>query len=139
TWNNDNDERTDRRLSVGGKGRSVSERLSLWGGRFSDGPADALAALSRSTDFDWRLAQYDIAGSTAHAKGLHAAKLLTDAELAGRHKALDEVARRVETGEYVAAESDEDVHSSLERGLIEIAGPELGGKLRAGRSRNDQI
>ena len=52
---------------------------------------------------------------------------------------LDELLRRVETGEYVAAESDEDVHSSLERGLIEIAGPELGGKLRAGRSRNDQI
>ena len=55
------------------------------------------------------------------------------------HEALDELLRRVETGEYVAVESDEDVHSSLERGLIEIAGPELGGKLRAGRSRNDQI
>ena len=49
----------------------MSERLSLWGGRFSDGPADALAALSKSTDFDWRLAKYDIAGSKAHAKVLH--------------------------------------------------------------------
>src|SRR5699024_9498611 len=86
-----------------------------------------------------RLAKYDIAGSKAHAKVLHNAKLLTDEELAEMHEALDELLRRVETGEYVAAESDEDVHSSLERGLIEIAGPELGGKLRAGRSRNDQI
>lgn len=117
----------------------MSERLSLWGGRFSDGPADALAALSKSTDFDWRLAQYDIAGSKAHAAVLHRAGLLTDDELAGMLSALDELSRRVESGEYVAAESDEDVHSSLERGLIEIAGPELGGKLRAGRSRNDQI
>jgi argininosuccinate lyase len=65
--------------------------------------------------------------------------LLTDDELSGMHSALDELLRRVDAGEYVAAESDEDVHSSLERGLIEIAGPELGGKLRAGRSRNDQI
>ncbi|WP_260984769.1 lyase family protein, partial [Brevibacterium casei] len=102
-------------------------------------PADALAALSKSTDFDWRLAQYDIAGSKAHAAVLHWAGLLTDDELTGMLSALDELARRVESGEYVAAESDEDVHSSLERGLIEIAGPELGGKLRAGRSRNDQI
>ncbi|WP_167197081.1 argininosuccinate lyase [Brevibacterium pigmentatum] len=117
----------------------MSERLSLWGGRFSDGPADALAALSKSTDFDWRLAKYDIAGSKAHAKVLHHAGLLSDDELSGMHSALDELLRRVEAGEYVAAESDEDVHSSLERGLIEIAGSELGGKLRAGRSRNDQI
>ena len=117
----------------------MSERLSLWGGRFSDGPADALAALSKSTDFDWRLAHYDIAGSKAHASVLNRAGLLTDDELAGMLAALDELGRRVEAGEYVAAESDEDVHSSLERGLIEIAGPELGGKLRAGRSRNDQI
>ena len=108
----------------------MSERLSLWGGRFSDGPADALAALSKSTNFDWRLAKYDIAGSKAHAKVLHNAKLLTDEELAGMHEALDELLRRVETGEYVAAESDEDVHSSLERGLIEIAGP---GRHRGGR------
>ncbi|MGO3896146.1 argininosuccinate lyase, partial [Brevibacterium aurantiacum] len=88
---------------------------------------------------DWRLAHYDIAGSKAHAKVLHRSGLLDDDELQGMTEALDELGRRVETGEYVAAESDEDVHSSLERGLIEIAGPELGGKLRAGRSRNDQI
>ena len=48
-----------------------SDRLSLWGGRFAGGPADALAELSRSTHFDWRLAAYDIAGSQAHARVLH--------------------------------------------------------------------
>ena len=55
----------------------------LWGGRFADGPAEAMFALSRSTDFDWRLARYDIAGSRARARALHRASLLTDDGLAG--------------------------------------------------------
>ncbi|MET0162393.1 MAG: argininosuccinate lyase [Microbacteriaceae bacterium] len=117
----------------------ASEAGALWGGRFSDGPAPELARLSKSTHFDWQLAPYDLAGSKAHATALAAAGYLSDEELAGMHGALDELGRRVAAGEYVAAESDEDVHSALERGLIEIAGGELGGKLRAGRSRNDQI
>ncbi|MDN5754208.1 MAG: argininosuccinate lyase [Arthrobacter sp.] len=112
---------------------------ALWGGRFSGGPADALAALSKSTDFDWRLARYDIAGSRAHARVLHTAGLLDENELQGMIEALDQLESDVTDGSYVAAESDEDVHGSLERGLIERAGPTLGGKLRAGRSRNDQI
>jgi argininosuccinate lyase len=112
---------------------------SLWGGRFSGGPADALAALSKSTHFDWRLARHDIAGSRAHARVLHRAGLLDDGELTGMLAALDALDDDVRTGAYVPAESDEDVHGSLERGLIERAGPALGGKLRAGRSRNDQV
>lgn len=112
---------------------------SLWGGRFSDGPADALAALSKSTHFDWRLAKYDIAGSRAHARVLHQSGLLSDEELPNMLAALDQLEQDVANGTYVAAASDEDVHGSLERGLLERAGVELGGKLRAGRSRNDQI
>ncbi|MGO3088509.1 MAG: argininosuccinate lyase [Galactobacter sp.] len=112
---------------------------ALWGGRFSGGPADALAALSKSTDFDWRLARYDIAGSKAHSHALHTAGLLDDAEYDGMLTALEQLDADVVSGAYTASESDEDVHGSLERGLIERAGTELGGKLRAGRSRNDQI
>ncbi len=112
---------------------------ALWGGRFAGGPADALAALSRSTDFDWRLAPYDIAGSRAHARVLHTAGLLSGDELEGMIAALDRLEADVRSGAYAPAPSDEDVHGSLEKGLIERAGPELGGKLRAGRSRNDQI
>lgn len=112
---------------------------TLWGGRFAGGPADALAALSKSTQFDWRLAPQDIAGSKAHARVLHAAGLLDDAALAGMLDALDRLRADVESGAFVAAESDEDVHGALERGLIERAGADLGGRLRAGRSRNDQI
>ena len=112
---------------------------ALWGGRFAGGPADALAALSKSTQFDWRLAPYDIAGSRAHARVLHTAGLLTTEELEGMIAALDRLEADVRSGAYVPADSDEDVHGCLERGLIERAGPQLGGKLRAGRSRNDQI
>ncbi|MFD1504058.1 argininosuccinate lyase [Georgenia yuyongxinii] len=113
--------------------------LSLWGGRFAGGPADALAALSKSTHFDWRLARYDIAGSRAHARVLHAAGLLDDAELTGMLTALGRLEEDVVTGAFGPAPDDEDVHTALERGLIERAGAQLGGKLRAGRSRNDQI
>lgn len=98
-----------------------------------------MAALSRSTHFDWRLAQYDLRGSRAHARVLHAAGLLDDGELDGMLDALDRLAADVAAGTFAPVPADEDVHTALERGLIERAGPELGGKLRAGRSRNDQI
>lgn len=114
-------------------------KTSLWGGRFSGGPADALAALSKSTHFDWRLAPYDIAGSRAHARVLHGAGLLDDATLAAMLEALDRLDDDVRSGAFLPAEDDEDVHTALERGLIERAGPDVGGRLRAGRSRNDQI
>jgi argininosuccinate lyase len=113
--------------------------LSLWGGRFAGGPADALAELSRSTHFDWRLARHDIAGSRAHARVLHRAGLLDDGELAAMLAALDALDADVASGAFTPAPGDEDVHTALERGLIERAGPEVGGKLRAGRSRNDQV
>jgi argininosuccinate lyase len=111
----------------------------LWGGRFTDKPADALAALSASTHFDWRLAHYDIRGSRAHARVLHEAGLLNHSELAAMLDALDRLDADVDSGAFVPVPEDEDVHSALERGLIERAGPELGGRLRAGRSRNDQV
>ncbi len=112
---------------------------ALWGGRFAGGPSDELAALSKSTHFDWRLAPYDLAGSKAHARVLHRARLLTDGELEGLLKGIDSLTAKVASGEAVAAESDEDVHGALERLLIDEVGAELGGRLRAGRSRNDQV
>jgi argininosuccinate lyase len=111
----------------------------LWGGRFDAGPADAMAILSRSTHFDWRLAPYDLAGSRAHARALHRAGLLTDGELAAMINGLDALASEVASGAFRPAETDEDVHGALERRLSGLVGAELGGRLRAGRSRNDQI
>ena len=111
----------------------------LWGGRFADGPAAAMFALSRSTHVDWRLAPYDVAGSRAHAHALHRAGLLTADELTGMVAGLDQLAAEVEAGSLTPALTDEDVHGALERRLTEVVGVELAGRLRAGRSRNDQI
>ncbi|MDR1078331.1 MAG: argininosuccinate lyase [Propionibacteriaceae bacterium] len=111
----------------------------LWGGRFADRPAQLMFALSQSTDFDWRLAPYDLAGSKAHAKALWRAGLLTEAEHQALAAGLDRLAAQVADGSFRPAPSDEDVHGALERGLTEALGPELAGRLRAGRSRNDQI
>jgi argininosuccinate lyase len=116
-----------------------TQKVSLWGGRFSGGPADALAALSKSTHFDWRLAQDDIAGSRAHSRVLHAAGLLDDDGLGAMLAGLERLADDVRAGTFLPAEDDEDVHTALERGLIERAGADVSGRLRAGRSRNDQV
>ncbi|MDQ4021661.1 MAG: argininosuccinate lyase [Actinomycetota bacterium] len=98
-----------------------------------------MTALSLSTHFDWRLARYELRGSRAHARVLHDAGLLNDCELDAMLDALDHLDADVSSGAFVPMPEDEDVHSALERGLIERAGPELGGALRAGRSRNDQV
>ncbi|MFZ4843695.1 argininosuccinate lyase [Mycetocola saprophilus] len=120
-------------------GNRAAEAGALWGGRFASGPSPELARLSKSTQFDWTLASYDIDGSKAHAVALNAAGYLDNDELVAMHAALETLRTDVASGAFVAAESDEDVHSALERGLVERAGANLGGKLRAGRSRNDQI
>ncbi|WP_121258843.1 argininosuccinate lyase [Nocardioides ferulae] len=111
----------------------------LWGGRFAGGPSPELDELSRSTHFDWRLTPYDLAGSRAHANALQRAGLLTDADHAELLRGLQALGERFAGGTLRPDPSDEDVHGALERLLLEEVGPEVGGRLRAGRSRNDQI
>ncbi|MEU0521419.1 argininosuccinate lyase [Streptosporangium sp. NPDC006007] len=112
--------------------------MRLWGGRFEGGPADALTRLSVSVHFDWRLVPYDLLASRAHARVLRRAGLLTEDELGRMIGALDDLERACKAGEFRPTVADEDVHTALERGLLERLGT-LGGKLRAGRSRNDQV
>ncbi|CAA9324024.1 MAG: Argininosuccinate lyase [uncultured Nocardioidaceae bacterium] len=111
---------------------------SLWGGRFEGGPSPQLARLSKSTHFDWRLAPYDLAGSKAHARVLARAGLLSAQDLSTLLDGIDALAVAVHSGAAFPDEGDEDVHSALERLLVERLGA-LGGRLRAGRSRNDQV
>lgn len=112
---------------------------ALWGGRFSGGPTEAMSALSVSTHFDWVLAPYDVLASKAHARVLNNARLLTDDDLATMLDGLDRLGRDVADGTFGPEPTDEDVHGAMERGLIDRVGPEVGGRLRAGRSRNDQV
>ncbi|WP_457208788.1 argininosuccinate lyase, partial [Nocardioides sp. P5_C9_2] len=120
-------------------GSGTTNEGKLWGGRFASGPSPELEALSRSTHFDWRLTPYDLAGSRAHANALHAAGLLTDPDHAELVRGLDVLGERYAAGTLHPDPSDEDVHGALERLLLEEVGPDVGGRIRAGRSRNDQV
>jgi argininosuccinate lyase len=112
--------------------------MALWGGRFSEAPQDSVFALSRSVHFDWRLAPYDIRSSKAHLAVLERNKLIDSKDASKILKALNELAEEVINGKFAPIDTDEDVHSALERGLTEKIGS-AGGALRAGRSRNDQV
>ena len=112
---------------------------ALWGGRFSSGPDYTLQQLSRSTHFDWRLVPYDLDATAAHARALTAAGHLTSEDLATVIAALETIREDYLAERIQPRDTDEDVHGALERILIERVGESVGGSLRAGRSRNDQI
>ena len=112
--------------------------MALWGGRFAQGAEESVFALSRSVHFDWRLAPYDLRSSKAHCAILEKSGLIDSKDANSITNALTELSAEVESGSFVAIDSDEDVHSALERGLTEKLGA-IGGALRAGRSRNDQV
>ena len=112
--------------------------MALWGGRFSQGPAQSVAALSRSVDFDWRLAQYDVRVNIAHVRGLEESKVISNTDASKIIEALRSLSSEIEEGSFSFNDVDEDVHSAIERGLTQKLGP-LGGAFRAGRSRNDLV
>ena len=115
----------------------ASAEKRLWGARFKSEPSEALKALSRSEPSFFRLVPYDLAGSRAHARELHRAGILDQDELEALQACIDAVERDYLSGAVQPTPADEDVHTFLERVLTERLGP-IGGKLRAGRSRNDQ-
>jgi argininosuccinate lyase len=112
--------------------------MTLWHGRFADGPADELLAFTESLSFDRRLAPDDLAGSRAHVGGLARAGILTDDEAGAVLGALEQVGEELASGSFSFAPSDEDIHTAIERRVTELAGP-AGAKLHTGRSRNDQV
>ncbi|MGK3137165.1 argininosuccinate lyase [Pantoea trifolii] len=109
----------------------------LWGARFKAAPAASLTALSRSPDYYFALAPYDLAGCRAHTRELARGDLLSADELGTMLDAIDALDADYRAGELHPIAADEDVHTFIERALTERLGA-LGGKLRAGRSRNDQ-
>ena len=112
--------------------------MALWGGRFSSGPAESVSALSRSVDFDWVLAPYDVRVNIAHLHGLVESGVIDAEDGAKIEQALRTLASDITAGKFSFNDTDEDVHSAVERGLIERVG-NLGGAIRAGRSRNDLV
>ena len=110
----------------------------LWDGRFSSPPSPQAEALGRSLGFDVRLAPQDVDASIAHVEALHGAGLLDDEERTRLHEALRAVGEEIAAGTFAFDETDEDVHSAIERAVTERLG-EVGAKLHAGRSRNDLV
>jgi argininosuccinate lyase len=111
---------------------------TLWHGRFDGGPAAELMAYTVSLPFDQRLWPDDVAGSRAHVRGLARAGIIAEHERDAVLTALDTVAAELAGGVFRFTESDEDIHTAVERRVTELAGPP-GAKLHTGRSRNDQV
>jgi len=110
----------------------------LWQGRFREGTSKLVESFTASIRFDQRLYRYDIEGSMAHCKMLSHQGLLSREEEDTLIQGLGEILREIERGTFVFDEAQEDVHMAIEQLLIEKVG-EVGGKLHAGRSRNDQV
>jgi len=111
---------------------------TLWHGRFEGGPAEELLAYTVSLPFDQRLWPDDLAGSSAHVRGLARAGVLSAVERDAVLAALDQVAAELGGGTFEFGPSDEDIHTAVERRVTELAG-DAGAKLHTGRSRNDQV
>jgi argininosuccinate lyase len=120
------------------QGQDPTEAGRLWGGRFTAGPDEAAWALGVSTSFDRHLWRQDLAGSAAHAHELHRIGVLDTDERDAMLAAIGRCGQLFADDAFEFLPADEDVHGAIERWLVDELGP-LGGKLRAGRSRNDQI
>ncbi len=110
----------------------------LWGGRFSEGVDPRVARFTESLSEDYRFYPYDIQGSVAHAHALSRRGILTAIETKKVIGGLKAIKKELDSGDVEFLESDEDIHTYIERRLTEKVGP-LGGKLHTGRSRNDQV
>ncbi|HEY5338348.1 MAG TPA: argininosuccinate lyase [Rhizomicrobium sp.] len=110
----------------------------MWGGRFAKGPADIMAEINVSIEFDKRLAAQDIAGSRAHARMLADQGIITQEDGAAILKGLDQIEAEIGEGRFTFKRELEDIHFNIESRLTEIVGP-AGGRLHTARSRNDQV
>jgi argininosuccinate lyase len=114
---------------------SKPKKRKLWGGRFENETASSMFNLSQSTHFDWRLASFDLLQTDVHAQALNKAGLISNTEVTKIRSAIKEINKNL--FQLSPNQADEDVHTALERMIIEKVGL-IGGKIRAGRSRNDQ-
>ena len=110
----------------------------MWKGRFSQATADLLQQYGESISYDWRLYQYDVAGSIAHARALVNAGILNKSEFSQIENGLREIEREISEGEFEFSTELEDIHMNIESALSERIGT-TGGKLHTARSRNDQV
>jgi argininosuccinate lyase len=112
--------------------------MTLWSGRFTGTLHPSAWALNTSLHFDQRLAFQDVRGSAAWAAELQKADVLTHQEHEQIANGLSSIAKEFTENKFIFVESDEDIHTAVERRLGELVGA-AAGKLHTGRSRNDQV
>lgn len=112
--------------------------MKMWSGRFRQPLDPEFERWQRSFGFDQHLLPYELAASRAHARALHTAGILSDAELASIHEGLGRIAEKAEEPAFLRDDEVEDVHHFVEKKLVELIG-DAGYKLHTGRSRNEQI
>jgi argininosuccinate lyase len=110
----------------------------MWGGRFATGPAEIMAEITPSIDFDKRLAKEDLAGSRAHVRMLGAEGIVGKDDAKAILEGLNQIEKEIDKGEFVFKRELEDIHLNIESRLAEIIGP-AAGRLHTARSRNDQV
>jgi len=110
----------------------------LWGGRFESEPAREMMAFTESLSFDRLLVVEDCTVLAAHARALARAGVLDEDDARSVGITLEGIAKEVTAGSFVFVESDEDIHTAVERALLERL-PEVGPRVRAGLSRNDRV
>ncbi|MCH2633867.1 MAG: argininosuccinate lyase [Acidimicrobiales bacterium] len=115
----------------------MADGNTLWHGRFSGDASEALRELNDSLPFDRRMYREDIKGSCAHVEMLHHVGLVTDEELSEILAALEKVAGEISDGSFEWMQSDEDIHTAVERRATELTS--AAAKIHTGRSRNDQV
>ena len=109
-----------------------------WSGRFNEPVTALVKRFTASVDFDRRLAEFDIAGSAAHARMLNAAGILSAADLAAIEQGLAQIRAEIRAGTFAWSIDLEDVHMNIESRLTALAG-DAGKRLHTARSRNDQV
>ena len=118
--------------------KEVASGAALWHGRFASGPSRDLMDYTESIGFDRRLWADDIEGSIAHVRMLATVGLMSATDADAVVAALGQVRAEMSAGSFAFVESDEDIHTAIERRVTQIAG-EPGARLHTGRSRNDQV
>jgi argininosuccinate lyase len=116
----------------------MSSEGRLWGGRFAAGSAEAFDRLNSSLAVDRRLWPFDVAGSRAHARMLAAQGIISSQDADEIDASLARIAGELGAGDFAFRAGDEDIHTAVERRLIELVG-DAGRRLHTARSRNDQV
>jgi argininosuccinate lyase len=117
---------------------ALNNKNTSWSGRFNEPVAELVKKYTASVGFDYRLAEFDIQGSLAHAQMLGAQKIISLEDVKSIEAGLSEILLEIQAGQFEWLLDLEDVHLNIEKRLTDKIG-DAGKRLHTGRSRNDQV